>query len=164
MCDSIQYVLYYGGPYFESYHLQFDTAAMYNAIAEPAIIVFPYGHGEVVLSGVHPEIEEDDDRDSTDFASELADSGSDWEWFMYIVLQALAHSSLDENLTSDYPPAAIDKKMLIVTKNELSDFLSQHNRGTLYTVSGKVVTDSNLHNGIYFFTGEKERIVFVVIK
>jgi glutamine amidotransferase-like uncharacterized protein len=79
--------LYYGEPYFVPHQGQeMLTLASWivpsNPVANgaPGIISFNYGQGRVVLVGPHPEIEEDDTRDGTDFASELSDGpdGSDW--------------------------------------------------------------------------------------
>jgi len=68
------------------------------SLLELEIISFRYGAGVVILSGVHPEIEEDSDRDSTNFASSLPDSGSDWGWFMAMVENALHTVGISENL------------------------------------------------------------------
>jgi glutamine amidotransferase-like uncharacterized protein len=50
----------------------------YEGIDQPSIVVFGYGDGRVFLIGTHPEIEEDSDRDLSDFADECDDRGSDW--------------------------------------------------------------------------------------
>ena len=39
----------------------------YNATGEAAIAVCEYGQGRVFISGPHPEVEEDDDRDGIQF-------------------------------------------------------------------------------------------------
>jgi len=73
-------MLYYGGPVFRP-HAAFnmETTATWNAYADSAAIIhFNYGQGRVLLIGPHPEIEEDSDRDSSTFADELDDNGSDW--------------------------------------------------------------------------------------
>ena len=74
--------LYYGGQVFEPHNgVNMDTTATWDAYFDlPAIINFHYGQGRVLLIGPHPEIEEDHDRDSTDFAQELDDQGSEWPW------------------------------------------------------------------------------------
>lgn len=142
--DSTQYVLYYGGPYFESYGTTFDTAGMYDGINEPGIIVFTYGNGKVILSGVHPEIEEDSDRDSTTFAYELPDSGSDWPWFMYIIQEALNRVSIDENFYSMSPRDR--RQVLFVDKKSLLKYTGE---GKIYNLSGRRVSKENLLDGIY---------------
>jgi glutamine amidotransferase-like uncharacterized protein len=43
-----------------------------------AMLVGNYASGRFFLTGVHPEIEENNDRDSTDFCSGLNDEISDW--------------------------------------------------------------------------------------
>ncbi|WP_456406359.1 BPL-N domain-containing protein [Caldithrix abyssi] len=75
-----QVMLYYGGPYFVGHeNFSFDTIGAWDAYSNlPGAINFTYGSGRVLLLGPHPEIEEDDDRDSTAFAQELDDAGSDW--------------------------------------------------------------------------------------
>jgi glutamine amidotransferase-like uncharacterized protein len=84
---AIRDVLYYGEPYFVPHEGQvIQTFATWivpsNPIADgaPGIIGIDYGDGRAVLVGPHPEIDEDDDRDGTDFGSELSDGpdGSDW--------------------------------------------------------------------------------------
>jgi len=59
---------------------EMEIVATYEQTGRPAIITFPYGRGKVLLLGVHPEIEEEDDRDGTNFARHLDDRGSDWPW------------------------------------------------------------------------------------
>lgn len=78
-------VLYYGEPYFVPYAEQeMQTLASWNAPTnsaadkKPGIIGFNYGLGRVLLVGPHPEIEEDSDRDGSNFGDELDDMGSDW--------------------------------------------------------------------------------------
>ncbi len=75
-------ILYYGGPvYLPKAGQEMDTLATWNAWFNlPAMVSFTYGSGRVLFCGQHPEIEEDSDRDSTSFADELNDNGSDWPW------------------------------------------------------------------------------------
>ena len=75
-----QWLLYHGGPYFVGNpNVAFDTIGTWDAYHNlPAAINFTYGEGRVLLLGPHAEVEEDDDRDSTAFAQELDDQGSDW--------------------------------------------------------------------------------------
>ena len=74
--------LYYGGQVFDPHiGVTIDTIATWQAYFDlPAVINFTYGQGRVLLIGPHPEIEEDSDRDSTTFAQELDDQGSEWPW------------------------------------------------------------------------------------
>ena len=118
--DSNEWVLYYGGPYF--YGNIFDTIALYNINNKSAIIQLNYGRGIVILSGVHPEIEEDSDRDSTDFASELPDSGSDWGWFIEIIENALNSVSIEEK-------AIISPGKIHIPEGELFDITGRRIRG-----------------------------------
>jgi glutamine amidotransferase-like uncharacterized protein len=80
-------VLYYGEPYFVAHSGQemqvlasWIVPGNLEADGAPGIIGFNYGNGRVVLVGPHPEIDEDDNRDGTNFADELSDGsdGSDW--------------------------------------------------------------------------------------
>jgi glutamine amidotransferase-like uncharacterized protein len=80
-------VLYYGEPYFvansgQEMQVFASWIVPSNPVANgaPGIIGFNYGQGRVLLVGPHPEIEEDDSRDGTNFANELSDGpdGSDW--------------------------------------------------------------------------------------
>jgi len=74
------WILYYWGPAL----IPADTSEVvvlgrYSLGNLPAILAFSFGQGRVFLIGTHPEIEEDDTRDSVTIADELDDSGTDWE-------------------------------------------------------------------------------------
>ncbi len=140
--DSIQYVLYYGGPYFQGG--VFDTLAIYTEVNKPAIIKFQYGSGWVVLSGVHPEIEEDSDRDSTNFASELPDSGSDWGWFIHIL------ESLRVGIKENQFPA------LLLSEKEIKDAQK------VFTLDGRILK-GRPRAGIYFirFNGKFRKVLII---
>ncbi len=82
---STEDILYYGEPYFIPYQNQeMQVLARWIVPANPiinnspGIIGFNYEQGRVLLVGPHPEIEEDSDRDGTNFGDELNDNGSDW--------------------------------------------------------------------------------------
>ena len=77
---AFEIILYYGGPYFRKHAgAAMDTVGTWQSYHDlPGIITFNYGNGRVLLMGPHPENEEDSDRDSTTFADELDDQGSDW--------------------------------------------------------------------------------------
>ena len=73
-------ILYYWGPaLLPDDEGTVDVLGRYATIQEPAMIALEYGQGRVFLVGTHPEIEEDSDRDGTDFADELDDEGTDWD-------------------------------------------------------------------------------------
>ena len=80
--NAQEVTLYYGGQVFDPHDgVVMDTVATWAAYYDlPAAINFRYGQGRVLLYGPHPEIEEDHDRDSTNFAQELDDQGSEWPW------------------------------------------------------------------------------------
>jgi glutamine amidotransferase-like uncharacterized protein len=89
-------VLYYGGPYFTSNPgFQFDTIAVWSDYYDlPSIICFEYGNGRVCLIGPHLEIEENSNRDNTDFAFDLDDVESDWELLNHIFIWATDKNSI----------------------------------------------------------------------
>ncbi len=102
-------MLYYGGPVFKPHHPEtMDTVATWEAYGDSlSMINFTYGSGRVLLLGPHPEIEEDSDRDSSDFAQDLDDNGSDWP-FLWSAVDWLLGRPI-----SYPPPSAIqimDKK------------------------------------------------------
>ena len=113
-------ILYYGEPYFISYEGQemqvfasWNVPLNLNADKQPGIIGFNYGQGRVLLVGPHPEIEENNDRDGSSFASELNDNGSDWpflwtavDWLLQkpISLPKELPQGSQGNITDGIPP------------------------------------------------------------
>lgn len=85
-----QWILYYWGPVLKPGASEVTILGKYNAVNQPAILAFEYGKGRVFITGTHPEIEEDSDRDGVVFADtvingtiypgedKLNDRGSDW--------------------------------------------------------------------------------------
>ncbi len=74
------WMLYYWGPVLlPDPGANVAILAKYDGVNQPMMLAFDYGEGRVFLIGVHPEIEEDSDRDGVDVADELDDRGSDWE-------------------------------------------------------------------------------------
>lgn len=97
-------ILYYGGPYFSAdAGSAVEVLATYNYNGQPAVVAFNYGSGRVVLSGPHPEIEEDSDRDGVTIDREdiMNDNGSDWELVKYI-LNWIMNRSISHAIT---PPS-----------------------------------------------------------
>jgi glutamine amidotransferase-like uncharacterized protein len=92
-------VLYYGGPYFESEQTEYDTVAVWKENNnKTAIINFNYQNGKVLLIGPHLEIEENSDRDSTNFAENLDDIASDWELLESVIKWTISsESGLNDN-------------------------------------------------------------------
>lgn len=81
-------IIYLGGPYFTADSgTAFEVLATFADNGQPGIIAFQYGSGRVVLSGPHPEIEEDSNRDGVTIQGEdsLNDNGSDWELTRHIL-------------------------------------------------------------------------------
>jgi len=87
-CQDSEWILYCYGPMFiPSIHV--DILARYEIGNQPAMLVFEYGRGRVFLIGLHPEIEEDSDRDGVTFGDSFDDQGSDWELMRRAVLWCL---------------------------------------------------------------------------
>jgi glutamine amidotransferase-like uncharacterized protein len=73
-------MLYYWGPaLFPNRDADVTILGKYRLGGQPMMVAFQYGEGRVFLIGTHPEIEENNERDGTAFASELQDSDSEWE-------------------------------------------------------------------------------------
>ena len=85
-----QWILYYWGPVFKTKNKEIQVLGIYDAVNSPAILAFEYGKGKVFITGTHPEMEEDSDRDGVIFPDTiinnvhyygedlLEDKGSDW--------------------------------------------------------------------------------------
>ena len=96
-----QWILYYWGPVLRPETSEVTTLGKYNAVNQPAILAFEYGKGRVFITGTHPEIEEDSDRDGvtlkdtviqgTTYLGEdkLDDRGSDWDLIKNAVVWCL---------------------------------------------------------------------------
>lgn len=93
-----EWILYYGGPELHAYEGEkVDVLAAYDCNDQPAIVAFNYGCGRVFLSGPHPEIEEDSDRDGVSWGDWLDDQGSDWP----LLYQAVKWLVLREDINDD---------------------------------------------------------------
>ena len=149
--------LYYGGPIFTpNPGVEVNTVATWNeANNTAAIINFEYQNGRVLLLGPHLEIEEDDDRDGTNFASTLADQESDWAslWSGYQwVTNSNVSTDIESTIISDF--VEIDGKILTVSRNS---FTTINSRITLYNLNGisllsglNKLNISSVASGIYF--------------
>ena len=72
--------LYHGGPQFIfSGNEAIDVIYNYVTTGTPAAIAFQFGQGRVFLAGFQPEIEENNDRDDTNFGNELVDADTEWD-------------------------------------------------------------------------------------
>lgn len=144
-------VLYYGGPIFKpNAGVQVDTIATWDAAENTlAIINFEYEKGKVLLIGPHLEIEENDDRDGTDFASELDDVESDWavlaSAFKWLTNSPQSSVETDEINTSIsvYPNPVSD--ILTIINNSNNRFISY---SIFNSVGKKVLTNSVFENSI----------------
>ncbi|MCD4706355.1 MAG: hypothetical protein K8S62_01300 [Candidatus Sabulitectum sp.] len=75
--SSEELVLFAGGSYCTS-GSGTETIGSYPN-GKRAIISAQYGQGRAILFCVHPEFEEDSDRDGVDYYDHLDDNGSDWD-------------------------------------------------------------------------------------
>jgi glutamine amidotransferase-like uncharacterized protein len=83
-----EWILYCYGPAFIP-SLPVDILARYETENQPAMLAFDYDMGRVFLIGLHPEIEEDSDRDGVTFGDSFDDQGSDWGLMQRAVLWCL---------------------------------------------------------------------------
>lgn len=80
-------LLYQGGSLHGNIGAVYDIVGTFSN-GQNAIITTNYGSGKVVLLSVHPEIEEDSDRDGVNFNSDeanLNDNGSDWDFMQKLL-------------------------------------------------------------------------------
>ncbi|MBS3999243.1 MAG: T9SS type A sorting domain-containing protein [Desulfobulbaceae bacterium] len=141
-------VLYYGGPYFESEETIFDTIATWDDFNDlPAIISFEYEQGKVLLIGPHLEIEENDDRDSVNFAQELNDVETDWDFLSIIVNWVLGFNTTVETNNglsyslSIYPnPASEYIEIAHNIKPTLMHGLDENQEIKIYNTMGECIT------------------------
>ena len=73
-------------PYLQPHdHAEVTVIATYEITEKPAMIAFDYGQGRVFLSGPHPGIEVDSDRDGSAILQELSDEGSEWPLLLEVM-------------------------------------------------------------------------------
>ncbi|MCK5240717.1 MAG: hypothetical protein KAR33_14270, partial [Candidatus Thorarchaeota archaeon] len=91
---STMSTLFWGATFFTSdYMTNILPVASASGISNPSIIAYQFGSGCVFLSGLHPEFEENSDRDGTDFFDDLNDPDSEWP-LMLKVLQWMVDESV----------------------------------------------------------------------
>jgi len=74
------WILFYNGPCFlPDVGADAEVVGSYAITGSAAIVTSSYGLGRVVLTGPHPEWEEDSDRDGVSVFDEFDDRGSDWD-------------------------------------------------------------------------------------
>ncbi len=81
-------MLYYGGPFFTLEHnTRVTVLGNYDHNQAPAFVAFAYGSGRIVLTGPHPEIEENSQRDCVTIDGENAmdDKGSGWDLALHLL-------------------------------------------------------------------------------
>lgn len=149
--------LYYGGPIFTpNPGVEVNTVATWvEANNTAAIINFEYQNGRVLLLGPHLEIEEDDERDGTPFATELNDQESDWAslWSGYKwVTNVNVSTNIENSIISEI--VEIDGRNISVNKNYYA-FINP--RITLYDLNGISLLSgsgelniTSVASGVYF--------------
>jgi hypothetical protein len=86
--------LYLGGGYFVPNEGQYMMPlAVYDENSEPGIIAATYGSGCVCLSGVHPEVEENNGRDGTDYWESHDDPDSEWDFMKKVSIWQIESST-----------------------------------------------------------------------
>lgn len=86
LSERIKIVYYPSSPYLLPYRgTNVTVIATYEISGNPAMVAFEYGNGRVFLSGPHPEIEVDSDRDGSRRFHELSDEGSEWPLLLEIM-------------------------------------------------------------------------------
>jgi glutamine amidotransferase-like uncharacterized protein len=84
--DRIKVVYYPNGPYLQPYKdTHITVVATFEITGNPAMVAFEYGKGKVFLSGPHPEIEVDSDRDGSNKFNKLSDEGSEWPLLLAVM-------------------------------------------------------------------------------
>jgi glutamine amidotransferase-like uncharacterized protein len=94
---KIRVVMYPNGPYLQpSEGGNVTTVATFVLTGNPAMVAFEYGKGRVFLSGPHPEIEVDSDRDGSSLFDELSDQGSEWPLLLAVMKWMTAAGELGD--------------------------------------------------------------------
>jgi len=163
--------LYYGGPYFTAKPgVTFDTVAVWKDYNElPAIINFEYGKGRVCLIGPHLEIEENSNRDNTEFASELDDIESDWqllrrifEWGLDGKSSVLNNPDYSNYLVYPNPAnsylqiSPASSEIFLSSTVELLDILGESVLNVNNVEINSIVDISNIPSGNYFLRIESK--------
>ncbi|MHA2425261.1 MAG: BPL-N domain-containing protein [Candidatus Thorarchaeota archaeon] len=82
---STMSTLFWGATFFVSdYMTDIIPVAYASGLSNPSMIAYQYGSGCVFLSGLHPEFEEDSDRDGSDLFDDLDDPDSEWPLMLEI--------------------------------------------------------------------------------
>jgi glutamine amidotransferase-like uncharacterized protein len=101
-------VLFHWGPQLHPNGAS-DLAVLgrYDLNGEIAIGACSFGQGRVFLIGVHPEIEEDSDRDSVTFGDQFDDRGSEWDLMKRATAWCLSAASSSSGLTNSKPSLGV---------------------------------------------------------
>lgn len=84
--SASMWILNYNSPFFTvSKGAKVDIIARYDITGQPAMIACSYGKGRVFLIGLHPEWEEDSNRDGISRFDNFDDQGSDWPLMKNVV-------------------------------------------------------------------------------
>ena len=153
-------MLYWGGTIFNAYtSTSIDTIATFDGFYnKPAIIKFTYGNGRVLLISPHPEIEEDSDRDGVNFAEELDDNGSDWN-FLWTATDWLLGNPLAEPSNLSIVSQPYNPNIIIYptpTNNILNISIKGYQKIeklTIYNQIGQKILDTKSTNKAIDLTG-----------
>ena len=100
---KMRIVYYPGSPHLQPYdNANVTIIARYEMTENPAMVALNYGNGRVFLSGPHPEIEVDSDRDGSDAFQSLSDEGSEWPLLLEAMKWLTATGATDHHLPT--PP------------------------------------------------------------
>jgi len=84
--SAFMWILNYNSPFFTvSEGSKVDIIARYDITEQLAMVACSYGKGRVFLIGLHPEWEEDSDRDGISRFDNFDDQGSDWPLMKNVV-------------------------------------------------------------------------------
>ncbi|MCK5148306.1 hypothetical protein KAR48_16230 [bacterium] len=77
--NIFQIAYWYGPKFILQENANIDILGRYYKGDYPAILAYEYGEGRIFLSGVHPEYEENSQRDGLDIVIDMDDCGSEWD-------------------------------------------------------------------------------------
>jgi glutamine amidotransferase-like uncharacterized protein len=123
--DSLS-TLSWTGSYFDAPDMSHvTTIASYAQNGLPCMVTFRYGLGTVFLSSPHPEIEEGDTRDGTDFQEGLNDPDSEWELMQVIACWLIESSGV---LPSNPVPGLVLVIIIVVVSVAVGIVISRYYR------------------------------------
>ncbi|MFW9979688.1 MAG: BPL-N domain-containing protein [Candidatus Thorarchaeota archaeon] len=109
--------MYYASQYFAPrIGFAVHTIATYDHNGGAGMVAFEYENGSVFLSSPHPEYEEMNDRDDTDFGSDLDDPDSEWELLLEVSKWLIEASYVEpSDITPTSEPQNLNLPLIGVT-------------------------------------------------